>query len=297
MSYAHADHFSTVRGKVVTVARAVQQIQPSEDTGTQGGEQRPGRGPIDWLGGWRTGLVAPLLLLALAIGLRIYQQFFAWSSGLDSSSHAFTLHWRTVLIGGLLGVGAFTLVWWGWLVRTGKTIARRIAHDEEVRRIAVFWGLVGATSVTLYIEASFFPNQDGAWHQTAVRDTAFTPSHIPMFYVFFPLGITMTIGTYLYGRTRLPHIYGAAKGFPWSFALLIAASVTEMGQVAMNEWGHSLWFPEEFFAAPFHWPFVFYGWLAAGIFALWAETLIRLLGIEGEVAAGKTSGDVDEAAA
>src|SRR6266536_2557488 len=89
MSYAHADHFSTVRGKVVTVARA---------------EQRPGRGPIDWLGGWRTGLVAPLLLLALAIGLRIYQQFFAWSSGLDSSSHAFTLHWRTVLIGGLLGI-------------------------------------------------------------------------------------------------------------------------------------------------------------------------------------------------
>jgi methane/ammonia monooxygenase subunit C len=34
---------------------------------------------------------------------------------------------------------------------------------------------------------------------------------------------------------------------------------------------------------PFHWPFVFYGWLAAGIFALWAETLIRLLQIEGEI--------------
>jgi methane/ammonia monooxygenase subunit C len=45
----------------------------------------------------------------------------------------------------------------------------------------------------------------------------------------------MTIGTYLYGRTRLPNTYGPAKGFPWSFALLIAASVTEMGQVAMNE--------------------------------------------------------------
>jgi methane/ammonia monooxygenase subunit C len=151
--------------------------------------------------------------------------------------------------------------------------------------------------VCLYIEASFFPNQDGAWHQTAVRDTAFTPSHIPMFYIFFPLGITMTIGTYLYGRTRLPNIYGAAKGFPWSFALLIAASVTEMGQVAMNEWGHSLWIPEEFFAAPFHWPFVFYGWLAAGIFALWAETLIRMLTIEGDAAAGKTGSDLEEEAA
>jgi methane/ammonia monooxygenase subunit C len=260
-------------------------------------EFRPGRGPIDWLGGWRTGIVAPLALLAVAIGLRVYQQFFAWKSGLDSSSHAFTLQWRTVLVGGLLGVGIVTLVWWGWLIRSARNVAYKISHDEEIRRIAVFWGLVGATSVCLYIEASFFPNQDGAWHQTAVRDTAFTPSHIPMFYIFFPLGITMTIGTYLYGRTRLPNIYGAAKGFPWSFALLIAASVTEMGQVAMNEWGHSLWIPEEFFAAPFHWPFVFYGWLAAGIFALWAETLIRMLTIEGDAAAGKTGSDLEEQAA
>ena len=71
-------------------------------------------------------------------------------------------------------------------------------------------------------------------------------------------------------------------GFPWSFFFLIAASVTEMMQVAMNEWGHSLWITEEFFAAPFHWPFVAYGWLASGIFALWAESALRLLGIEKE---------------
>ena len=90
------------------------------------------------------------------------------------------------------------------------------------------------------------------------------------------------IGTYLYGRTRLPKVYGASFGFPWSFFFLIAASVTEMMQVAMNEWGHSLWITEEFFAAPFHWPFVAYGWLASGIFALWAESALRLLGIEKE---------------
>jgi methane/ammonia monooxygenase subunit C len=104
-----------------------------------------------------------------------------------------------------------------------------------------------------------------------------------MFYLFFPLGITITVGTYLYGRYWLPKIYGAEKGFPWSFFFLIAASVTEMAQVAMNEWGHSLWITEEIFAVPFHWPFVWYGWLASGIFALWAETAIRLFGIEKEV--------------
>ncbi len=291
---------SNARRKVVKVAGTTQLQSAAVDEPQQSPQEpefREGRGPIDWLGGWRTGIVAPLALLAVAIGLRIYQQFFAWKSGLDSSSHAFTLEWRTVLVGGLLGVGIVTLVWWGWLLRSAKNIAYKVSHDEEIRRIAVFWGLVGATSVCLYIEASFFPNQDGAWHQTAVRDTAFTPSHIPMFYIFFPLGITMTIGTYLYGRTRLPNIYGPAKGFPWSFALLIAASVTEMGQVAMNEWGHSLWIPEEFFAAPFHWPFVFYGWLAGGIFALWAETLIRMLTIEGDAAAGKVGSDLEEEAA
>ena len=54
-------------------------------------------------------------------------------------------------------------------------------------------------------------------------------------------------------------------------------------QIAFNEWAHSLWITEEIFAAPFHWPFVFYGWLAAGIFALWGETIVALLGIEAEI--------------
>ncbi len=265
------------------VARTAQ-IQPAETGDTQRSEFRPGRGPIDWLGGWRTGIVAPLIILALAFAWRIYQQFTAWTKGIDASSHDFTIYYRIPLVVGLVGVTLFTLGWWAWLLRSGRTIAQKISHNEEVRRIAVFWGLIGAISVVLYVEASFWPNQDASWHQTAVRDTAFTPSHIPMFYLFFPLGITLTIGTYLYGRSRLPKVYGVEKGFPWSFALLIAASVTEMMQVAMNEWGHSLWIPEEIFAVPFHWPFVFYGWLAGGIFALWAETLIRLLGIEGEVA-------------
>jgi len=104
------------------------------------------------------------------------------------------------------------------------------------------------------------------------------------------MGITLTVGTYLYGRYWLPKVYGAENGFPWSFFLLISASVTEMMQVAMNEWGHSLWITEEIFAAPFHWPFVLYGWLAAGIFALWAETIIRLLGIEAEIEEAEATG-------
>jgi methane/ammonia monooxygenase subunit C len=51
-------------------------------------------------------------------------------------------------------------------------------------------------------------------------------------------------------------------------------------EVAFNEWGHSLWISEEFFAVPFHWPFVAYGWLASGMFAVWGETILRLYEIE-----------------
>ena len=244
--------------------------------------ERPRYGPTDWWGGWRTCILACVGFSVLFIALGLYMHAFAWSAGINAASAEFALYWRSLLVVQLVGVGVGTIAWWAWLVRTGRTIAQAITHEEEVRRIVVFWGLIGATSVVLYFMASFFPNSDGAWHQTAVRDTAFTPPHIVMFYCAFPLGITMTVGTYLYGRTRLPKVYGASLGFPWSFFFLIAASVTEMMQVAMNEWGHSLWITEEIFAAPFHWPFVTYGWLASGIFALWAETALRLLGIEKE---------------
>jgi methane/ammonia monooxygenase subunit C len=37
---------------------------------------------------------------------------------------------------------------------------------------------------------------------------------------------------------------------------------------------------EEFFSVPFHWPFVAYGWLASGMFAVWGETILRLIQIE-----------------
>ena len=56
-----------------------------------------------------------------------------------------------------------------------------------------------------------------------------------------------------------------------------------MMQVAFNEWAHSLWILEEIFAAPFHWPFVFYGWLSAAMFAVWTDTSVRLLSIEKEM--------------
>lgn len=255
-----------------------------------GTDERTGRGPTDWLGGWSTLIWGSLALAAVMIGLRIYQQFFAWTeAGLNSASPGFRTYWFSLFIIELVVVTFGTIGWWAYLVRSGMKADQNPSPREEVRRIATFWGLIGITSLCLYFMASFFPNQDSAWHQTTVRDSALTPNHIVMFFWAFPLGITLTVGTYLYARSRLPAIYSPDKGFPWSFALLIAASVTEMLQVAMNEWGHSVWITEEVFVAPFHWPFVTYGWLASGMFALWAEGIIRLFGIEAEIEEGQAA--------
>ncbi|MGH8973728.1 MAG: methane monooxygenase/ammonia monooxygenase subunit C [Acidimicrobiia bacterium] len=252
---------------------------------------KPGHGPIDWRGGHTLTFVGPLSFIVIAAALRIWMQGNAWTIGIEAAGDAFNRTYRALFYAEVIAATVVTLWWWTFLIRKGRQIVDvEVTPEVEVRRIAKFWGLISTISVELTIMASFWPNLDGSWHQTAVRDTALTPAHIPMFFLYFPIGITLTVGTYLYGRYWLPKVYGAENGFPWSFFLLISASVTEMFQVAMNEWGHSLWITEEIFAVPFHWPFVFYGWLAAGIFALWAETIIRLLGIEAEIEAAGESG-------
>src|SRR5262249_22169445 len=151
---------------------------------------------------------------------------------------------------------------------------------EQVPRIVILRRITGPPRLSIYLEASFWPNSAGSCHHTMFRDSALTPTHIPMFYFFFPLSVVLALGAYLYGRFRIPALYSRDKGFPWSFFLLITAAVLECMEVAFNEWGHSLWISEEFFAVPFHWPFVIYGWLASGMFAVWGETILRLFEIE-----------------
>jgi methane/ammonia monooxygenase subunit C len=239
------------------------------------------RNPTDWSIGWKSLFWGSALVMGANIFLWFLDYEFAFSAGLNSASREFTLYYRTLFWGELITLGVFTGIWYGWLIRTGREMANQpFSRPEEVRRIAVLWSIIGVTSLSIYIEASFWPNWDGAWHQTLVRDTALTPTHIPMFYFFFPLSVVLALGAYIYGNSRIPALYSRDKGFPWSFFLLIAAAVLECMEVAFNEWGHSLWISEEFFAVPFHWPFVAYGWLASGMFAVWGETILRLYEIE-----------------
>jgi len=260
-------------------SQAAQKLQNDLENGASA-TGRAGN-PTDWSVGWRSLFWGSALVMAANIFLWVWDYEFAFSAGLNSASREFTLYYRTLFWGELITLGVFTGIWYGWIIRTGRDLADQpFTRAEEVRRIAVLWSIIGVTSLSIYIEASFWPNWDGAWHQTLVRDTALTPTHIPMFYFFFPLSVVLALGAYLYGNTRIPALYSRDKGFPWSFFLLISAAVLECMEVAFNEWGHSLWISEEFFAVPFHWPFVAYGWLASGMFAVWGETILRLYEIE-----------------
>jgi methane/ammonia monooxygenase subunit C len=237
--------------------------------------------PTDWMVGWKPLFWSCGLIMAANVFLWFWNYAYMFTAGLNSASLEFTRYYRSLFWGEVITLGIFTGVWFGWLIKTGREmVGKPCERSEEVRRIAILWSMVGATSLTVYLMASFWPNWDGSWHQTMVRDTALTPTHIPMFYFFFPLSVTLAVGTYIYGRFRIPALYSADKGFPWSFFLLISAAVLECMTVAANEWGHSLWISEEIFSVPFHWPFVVYGWLASGMFAVWGETIIRLFEIE-----------------
>jgi len=278
--------------QIQAAQRRVERDSESGSTGTQRAYRS-----TDWLGGWRSLFYSSALILAVNLFLWVWNYNYMFTAGLNSASPEFSTYYRSLFWTELVSIGLITGVWFGWLIRTGREVVTQpVSRDEEVRRLAVLWSLVGATSLTIAIMASFWPNWDGSWHQTMVRDTALTPTHIPMFYFFFPLAVTLSVGTYLYGRFRLPAVYGKDQGFPWSFFLLISAAVLEVLEVAFNEWGHSLWLSEEFFAVQFHWPFVLYGWLAGGMFAVWGETILRLFEIqkaeEAEMSAGPRAATV-----
>ena len=61
-------------------------------------EWKPGRGPIDWLGGWRVCWIGSLAFLGLAAAIRIFQQYTAWTIGIDASSRDFGLYYRSLFI-------------------------------------------------------------------------------------------------------------------------------------------------------------------------------------------------------
>lgn len=213
------------------------------------------------------------LMAAIYLGLRIYQQEFAFSVGLDSTAPEFHTYWMGLFkieVPLIFGTG-FAIWLYLWFTRDRNM--DRLQPKEELRRYfsLVAWFLLYTFSF-LWI-ASFFGEGDAVWHQTVVRDTSFTPSHIVVFYACVPMYIVFGVSSLLYATTRLPRF---AKGYSVPLIMAVLGPALILPNLGYNEWGHAFWLTEEIFSHPLHWGFPILGWTGFALGGVLLQALTRM---------------------
>jgi methane/ammonia monooxygenase subunit C len=197
--------------------------------------------------------------------VRWYEEVYGWGAGLDAFAPEFQTYWMNFLYTEWVAEVATASMLWGWIWKTRDRNLDRLAPREELRRHFHHLVWLCAYSYAIYWGASFFTEQDGTWHQTIVRDTDFTPSHVIEFYLSYPVYIITGMGAFLYAKTRLPLF---SKGVSLAYIVVVVGPFMILPNVGLNEWGHTFWFMEELFVAPLHYGFVFFGWMALGVFGV-----------------------------
>lgn len=210
----------------------------------------------------------------LMVFYRWFQQEFAWKTGLDSTLPEFDATWMVLLKYELMLIPALWVGLWTWLWVTRDRHLDQLKPEEELRRYFTLVLFIFSYAFIVYWAGSFFAEQDASWHQTVVRDTSFTPSHIVLFYGTFPAYITLGVGSFLYAMTRLPKF---AERISVPFVLAVVGPVMIMPNLGFNEWGHAFWMMEEFFSAPLHWGFVVLGWSVLALGGLAAQIMVHIV--------------------
>lgn len=210
-----------------------------------------------YLSGANMAIFGFLLVCSAMAAWRIYQGLFSWKYGMDSTAPEFDMYWMNLMY---FNLGTITLGWigtWSYLWFTRDRHLDQLAPREELRRYfnLILWLFVYAFVV--YFAGSFFAEQDASWHQTVVRDTSFTPSHIILFYGTMPFYVLFGVGSFIYATTRLPK-FAANVSIP--LLLVVVGPGLILPNLGYNEWGHAFWLMEEWFTAPLHWGFVVLGW-------------------------------------
>uniref|UniRef100_UPI001FD9BC4C methane monooxygenase/ammonia monooxygenase subunit C n=1 Tax=Methylocapsa aurea TaxID=663610 RepID=UPI001FD9BC4C len=138
------------------------------------------------------------VMCAFYLGVRIYEQKFGWLYGLDSFAPEFQTYWMRILyIEEPVELISFLAIV-GYLWKTRDKDLANVAPREELRRIFYLFNWLIVYAIAIYWGASYFTEQDGTWHQTVIRDTDFTPSHIIEFYMSYPMYIIMGVGGFMY---------------------------------------------------------------------------------------------------
>jgi len=197
--------------------------------------------------------------------VRWYEGVYGWSAGLDSFAPEFETYWMNFLYIEMVAEIVTASVLWGYIWKTRDRKVMSITPREELRRHMTHWTWLVMYGIAVYYGASYFTEQDGTWHQTIVRDTDFTPSHIIEFYLAYPIYIITGVASLLYAKTRLP---AYQQGLPLQYLVAVIGPFMILPNVGLNEWGHTFWFMEELFVAPLHYGFVFFGWATLGVLGI-----------------------------
>lgn len=227
--------------------------------------------------------IATIGLLAIMVFYRTFQRMYAWSAGLDSTDPVFDTYWMGLLKAELVLIPLLWVGVWSYIWFTRDKNLYSISPREELRRYFNLVLFIFVYAVAVWFAASFFAEQDASWHQTVVRDTSFTPSHVVLFYGTMPLYVTFGVGSLLYATTRLPKY---ADNISIPLVLAVAGPFMILPNLGFNEWGHAFWMMEEVFTAPLHWGFVVMGWTVlalGGLLLQIAQHMISLLREMGEL--------------
>lgn len=222
----------------------------------------------------RPMMIASAALCIFFIAVRIYEQVFALTTGVDSYDPIFQTYWVNILYAAepielIAFIGIVVYLW-----RTRDEDVANVAPREELRRSVFLLGWLFTYGLAIFWGFSFFSEQSAPAVQASLRDCAFTPCNIAQFYVSYPMFIIFGIGGFMYARTRLPVF--ACNGYSLAYVMFFFGPVMMLPSVALNEWGSSIWVMEELFVAPLHWTFVFFGWFTLGIFGVSLQLLGRI---------------------
>ncbi len=224
---------------------------------------------------WRWAGIPVLLLSLFYLGVRWYEGVYAWSAGLDAFAPEFQTYWMNVLYieEPLLALIAVGIVSYLYKNRERNPEMVEMQPREELRRIMVVFAMAVLYGVSVFWALSFFTEQDATWHQTVIRDSDFTPSHIIEFYLSYPIYIIIALTGFMYARTKIPY-FMRAYSLPW--LIFFMGPFLVFPNVGFNEWGHTFWIQEELFTAPLHWGFVILGWLTLAFFGVARQLLNRI---------------------
>lgn len=219
---------------------------------------------------------------ALLLFYRLYQGAYSFKYGLDASTPEFDKYWGALFrieIPVIFGLGLF-MVAYLWFTRDKNL--DKIDPETELRRYFVLVGWFLLYTFSFMGIASFYGESDGTWHQTVIRDTALTPSHIVVFYACVPLYMCFGFGTLMYAMTRLPKF---SKGYSVSLLMVVFGPALILANLGYNEWGHAFWFTEEIFSHPLHWGFTVLGWTGLALGGVLLQVVIRLSELFKEISA------------